>query len=242
MKILAIETSTSCASIAVAVEDVVLSESDFPSEKVLSVKLIPEIGKILDIAGIDVCDIDVFVASAGPGSFTGTRAGIATAQGMALATGKGCCSFSTLSSIAMNFSFAPHPVCSMLDARKNEIYAGLYHSSAKIPEAILPETVMTPEDFLGKLMEVTSEEVIFAGEGVLRYRQAIVSKLGEKAIFPALEQNASRASNGALLALHSIKKGKIHPPHLLLPVYLRAPEAEYAKIGQQKKRQKTSDI
>lgn len=235
MKILAIDTSTSYAAVAVCVDQTIAAESIFLADRCLSARLVPEIDRLLAVAGLDVKDIDIFAAATGPGSFTGVRAGIATAQGLALATGKSCAGFSSLAAIAMNFSRASHPVCPMLDARKSEVYAGLFNCSAHIPTPIISDAVLAPESLLGLVRTTTDQPVIFAGEGALRYRELITSLMGEKAIFSPFTLNIGRAAHGALLALEAAEKGQLHPPHQLLPVYLRASEAEYAKMAQQKK-------
>ena len=235
MKILAIDTSTSFAAIAVSIGTSITAESLFLADKCLSARLVPEIDKMLVISGISIEKIDIFAAATGPGSFTGVRAGIATAQGLALATGKACAGFSSLSAIAMNFSLASHPVCSMLDARKSEIYAGLFDCSALIPKPIISDTVLPPENFLELIRTTTDQPVIFAGDGAVRYRDLIISLMGEKAIFAPFTHNAGRAASGAMLALEAVQKEELLAPHQLLPVYLRASEAEYAKLAQQKK-------
>lgn len=235
MKILALDTSTSFAGVAVSIDEKVTAESSFWADRSLSARLVPEIERLLVLSGITIDDIDIFAAATGPGSFTGVRAGIATAQGLALATGKFCAGFSSLASIAMNFPFAAHAVCSMLDARKGEVYAGLFDCSAAYPASIIEDSVLPPEHFIELVRAKTEKPVIFAGEGAVRYKTLIVSVMGEKAISAPFSHNTGHASSGALLALEASRAQKLLPPHQLLPVYLRASEAEYAKLAQQKK-------
>lgn len=235
MKILALDTSTSYAAVAVTVGETIAAESIFLADRCLSARLVPEIERLLSIAGLEIADIDIFAAATGPGSFTGVRAGVATAQGLALATGKPCAGFSALAAIAMNFSHASHLVCSMLDARKSEVYAGLYNCSAIIPTPFIEDSVLPPERFLELVREATDQPVIFAGEGAVRYRDTIRSVMGEKALSAPFTHNTGCAASGALLALEAAVKDRLIAPHQLLPVYLRASEAEYAKLAQQRK-------
>jgi tRNA threonylcarbamoyladenosine biosynthesis protein TsaB len=79
----------------------------------------------------------------------------------------------------------------------------------------------------------TSGPVIFAGEGTLRYREVISARMDGQAIFAGFPQQTGLAANGALLALDQYRKGLAVEPARLLPVYIRASEAEYAKTSQQ---------
>lgn len=234
MNILSIDSSTNLASIALADDDAITAESLFRSDKALSARVLPEIERMLAAAGLTVNAIDLFACAVGPGSFTGVRAGVATIQGLALATGRPCFGFSTLALLAMNFPLATLPVCPLLDARKNEVYAALYDCSSPLPSAIMADCVMGPEAFLEQLLATTDTPVIFAGDGAARYREVIASHLGERALFAPARHNVGHAGNGALLALHAYGNNATLEPGRLLPVYLRPSEAEYAKLDQQK--------
>ena len=153
VNILALDTSTSLATIAIAVGEKVAAESTFNTDRTLSARLIPEIERLLALAGVDIADIDLFAASIGPGSFTGVRGGVATIQGLALAGGKPCVGFSSLTLLAMNFPLAAHPVCALLDARKSEVYAALFDCSTTIPAPLISDCVLPPERFLDLLRE-----------------------------------------------------------------------------------------
>jgi tRNA threonylcarbamoyladenosine biosynthesis protein TsaB len=233
MNIISIDTSTSLASVALASDDKIIAESVFTCDRTLSARLVPELDRLLSMAGLGFGNIDLFTAAIGPGSFTGVRCGVATTQGLALATAKPCVGFSTLSALAMNFSLASLPVCPMLDARKSEVYGALYDCSASIPFPILPDSVMTPKHLFEAIAGVTDKMIIFSGEGALRYRDEIIDYFGGRAAFSPFTLNSSRAANGVLLALDAIKRGGAKDPAKLLPVYLRASEAEYAKLSRQ---------
>ncbi len=233
MRILSVDTSNPLASVAVTVAEKVLVETVFNTDRTLSARLIPEIERLLTIAGLTIDDIDLFACSIGPGSFTGVRAGVATVQGLALATGKPCVGFSTLALLASNLPLAAYPVCSLLDARKSEIYGALFDCSGSAPQTIINDCVMPPETFLELIMKSVDQPVIFCGDGAVRYKEVIEEKMGTKAIFAPFTHNAVHAANGAVLAMEEYKAGKAIKPAQLLPVYLRASEAEYAKMNKQ---------
>jgi len=237
MHIVSIDSSTQLASVALADDDSIIAQFQFSANKALSANLLPELERMLAVAGLAVGAIDLFACSIGPGSFTGVRAGVATVQGLSLATGKPCVGFSTLALTAMNFPLASLPVCPLLDARKNEVYAALYDCSSLLPAPVIPDCVMGPEAFLDKLLATTDSPVILAGDGAVRYREVISGRLGEKALFAPPFLGVGHAANGAFLALHAHQNGQDLEPGRLLPVYLRPSEAEYAKLDRQNTRQ-----
>jgi tRNA threonylcarbamoyladenosine biosynthesis protein TsaB len=226
MKILAIDTSTSLASIAVAVDEQIVAESLLNSDRTLSARLIPEIERLLTTAGLTIADIDLFASSVGPGSFTGVRGGVATIQGLALATGKPCAGFSSLAMLAINFSLSTTLICPMLDARKVEVYGALYDCSSPLPSPIIYDTVLPPAALLDRIIATTAERVIFLGDGARRYHDQIAERMGDQALFPPFPAYAPHAANGTLLALHAARYGELLEPGQLLPVYLRASDAE----------------
>lgn len=226
MNILALDTSTSMATVAISIDGRIAAESTFNTDRTLSARLIPEIERLLGLAGVAVADIDLFAASVGPGSFTGVRGGVATVQGLALGGSKPCVGFSSLTLLAMNFPLAAHPVCTLLDARKSEVYAALFDSSSFIPTHLINDCVLPPERFLNLLCETTGTPVIFCGDGAVRYRDLIADRMGERALFAPFSLNTTHASNAAPLALQAFHNGNALEPSRLLPTYLRASEAE----------------
>jgi tRNA threonylcarbamoyladenosine biosynthesis protein TsaB len=230
MKILAIDTSTSFATVAVAVDEQVVAESLLNTNRTLSARLVPEIERLLVTAGLSFTDIDIFAASIGPGSFTGVRGGIAAIQGLAVATGKPCAGYSSLAMLAMNFSLSPKLICPLLDARKSEVYAALYDCSSVIPSPHIIDEVLSPAELLERIAAATSEQVIFLGDGALRYRDLITEQRGDKAVFAPYPHNSPHAANGTLLALHAFRLGRLLEPSQLLPLYLRASDAEINKV------------
>ena len=231
MKILAIDTSTAYASIAVASNDFIAAEVLINTDRTLSARLVPEIMRLLATAGIAITDIDLFASSIGPGSFTGVRGGVATIQGLALATGKPCAGFSSLAMLAMNVSHSAALVCPMLDARKSEVYAALYDCSTTEPTPLISDCVLPPAHFLDLIAATTKEQVVFLGEGVRRYHDHISEQMGDRAVFVPFPLHAPRAANGILLALKSCRQGLLLDPSQLLPVYLRASDAELVKLN-----------
>lgn len=226
MNILAIDTSTSFASIAVARDGQTVAESLFGTDRTLSARLLPEISRLLAIAGLEMNEIDLFGCGLGPGSFTGIRAGVATIQGLALATGTPCTGFSSLAMLAMNAFGGSGPVCSLLDARKNEVYAGLYDCSSPIPSPFRPDCVVAPQLLAGRLCDITDQPVLFVGDGALRYRDVLAELMGDRALFAPPSAMNGRAAHGTFLAGQAFLNGCDPSPAALLPTYIRPSEAE----------------
>jgi tRNA threonylcarbamoyladenosine biosynthesis protein TsaB len=230
MNILAIDTSTSFASIAVAVDEQIVAESLLNTNRTLSARIVPEIERLLTTAGLAIADIDLFASSIGPGSFTGVRGGVATIQGLALATGKPCAGFSSLAMLAMNFSFSTILICPMLDARKSEVYTALYDCSSSLPSPLVNDCVLSPAALLEQIAVTTGQPVIFVGDGARLYRDLIAERLGDQALFAPFPLHNLHAANGVLLALHAFQHDALLEASQLLPVYLRASDAELMKI------------
>jgi len=183
------------------------------------------IDRALSEAGLGVTELDGIGVALGPGSFTGLRIGIATVKGLALAAGKPVTGFSSLAMLAMNLPWAAYPVCPMFDAKKKEIYTAVYNCR-ELPVPVIADGVISPGDFLENLDGVT----IFVGEGALAYRELIVARLGDKALFAPSSAQQPRASQGAVLARGAFARGEVVPLAALVPRYIRASEAELANI------------
>ncbi len=230
MNILAIDTSTPFASIAIAVDNQIVAESLVNTNRTLSARLMPEIERLLTCADLKITDIDIFASSIGPGSFTGVRGGVATIQGLALATGKPCAGFSSLAMLAMNFSLSSLLVCPLLDARKSEVYAALYDCSSPLPLARITDCVLPPAAFLDQIAACTDLPVIFAGEGAQRYHDLIAERCGDRAIFAPFPLHSPRAAHGIMLVADAVRRDALLEPRQLLPAYLRVSDAEMVKL------------
>jgi tRNA threonylcarbamoyladenosine biosynthesis protein TsaB len=224
VKILTIDTSTNCSSVALSDGTALLGECILGEDRCNSGRLLESIANLLAAARLTPDALDAFAVSQGPGSFTGVRVGIATVKGLALATGKPALGFSSLAMLAMNLPFACAQVAPLFDARKSEVYAGLYRCGA-LPEPLREDAVLTPEEFLAGIKVPT----LFIGEGAVRYHDLIQSTLGELALFAPWHAHQPRAAAGAVLALQAARDANFIPLALLNPTYLRASEAEMAK-------------
>ena len=224
MKILTIDTSSNCSSVALSVGTSLKGECLLGEDRCHSGRLMESISNLLAAAGLTPDGLDALAVTLGPGSFTGVRVGIATVKGLSLATGRPVVGISSLAMLAMNLPYAPFQVAPMFDARKGEVYGALYRCG-ELPTVVSPDAVLPPERFLAGIDQPT----LFVGDGALRYRDLITSTLGDRALFAPWHAHLPRAAAGAVIALDAAQRGDFTPLALLNPTYLRASEAELAK-------------
>lgn len=228
MKLLIIDTSTTATSAAILDDGNLAAEFLMNAGNISSSGILRCVDLTMECAGLSIDAIDGLGVSLGPGSFTGLRVGIATVKGLALATGKPVVGFSSLAMLAMNLPHAALPVCPMLDARKNEVYAAVYRCG-NLPETLVKDCVAAPAAFLEHIEGPT----LFVGSGALRYRELITERLGDAALFAPDTCHAPRASSGAGIAAELFSRNELTPAGEMVPTYIRLSEAELARMKKQ---------
>lgn len=222
LKLLTIQTATPAGSVALTDGSRLLGELFLDVRRPHGEWLLDAIDRLLAAAGMTVADLDGFGVTVGPGSFTGLRVGLATVKGLALATGKPLAGVSTLQTLAMQAPHAALPVCALLDARKQEVYAGIFTWQDGLPRLTGPERVIPPERLLGEL----TGPILFVGDGASVYRTLIARQLGAQAHFLPAAYDPPRAAHAALLAADVFAAGEARPAAQVNPVYIRPSEAE----------------
>lgn len=256
MRILGIDSATLVAGIAIIDVEKVLVEGFLQTRKTHSEKLLPLINYWLKEAEISLDELDGIAVTIGPGSFTGLRIGIATAKGIAMATGKPIIGIPTLDAIALNMSGYNGLICPILNARKSEVYTCLYISTGSRRFMRISEYIaVSPEQMLDWLkngtwplidaVEIISDQqkalenknqgmsenyfskpVIFLGDGVSIYWDLILNSLGERAEKALSGQNSIRAVQVAQLGQQALNSGRVDDYRWLKPIYVRDSEAE----------------
>ena len=127
---LALDTASPTGSVALVQGECLLGESLLNLKTTHSERLLGVVDRLLEGLGCTLDQLDALAVVRGPGSFTGLRVGMATAKGLALALELPLVGISSLAALAANAPFARMPVCALLDARKDEVYAGLYSCAA----------------------------------------------------------------------------------------------------------------
>jgi tRNA threonylcarbamoyladenosine biosynthesis protein TsaB len=222
MYILGIESSTKTGSVAVVSDDGVIGQYSLNIEVTHSERLMSTVDRVLKDTGLRIADIDGFAVAIGPGSFTGLRIGLATVKGLALATNKPLAAVPTLQALAWNLPYAAYPICPLLDARKNEVYAAMYRFEGTALVHLMAEAVIS----LSQLAERISGKTVFTGEASHRFRDQIKEIFGDRALFAPPSATLPSAATVAEIGLTMIKSGKQADPDSLTPMYIRRPEAE----------------
>jgi tRNA threonylcarbamoyladenosine biosynthesis protein TsaB len=224
MQILGIETSTRTGSVAVVSEDGIIAQYSLNIEVTHSERLMKTVDRVLTDSGITLGDIGGFAVAIGPGSFTGLRIGLSAIKGLALVTGKPVAAVPTLEALAWNLPHVSFPVCPLLDARKNEVYAALYRFEGGILTQVMAEAAIS----LVRLAENISGPVIFTGEASRIFKSEIERIFGDRALFAPRAASMPSAAVVGELGLAMIQDGRYTDPDGLTPLYIRRPEAEVA--------------
>ncbi len=222
MKILALDASAkSCA--AALYEEKLLGEMYLDLGLTHSEKLLPMIDALLEVTDTEKASLSALAVTAGPGSFTGLRIGMATAQGLCRALSIPIAPVPTLLALKEGGSGFPGVVCPMMDARRGEVYTALYRGE----EALLPGGPRPLTELLSAA-ETLSSPVFFLGDGAAVHREAIASALGDRAVFAAAERNLLRAS---WVAVAAVKQGRFVPEAQASIDYMRVSQAERLRHG-----------
>ena len=222
MYILGIETSTTTGSVAVVSENGVIAQYSLNIEVTHSERLMSTVDRVLKDTGLTITDMDGYAVAIGPGSFTGLRIGLAAVKGLALVTGKPVAAVPTLEALAWNLPYSAYPVCPMLDARKNEVYAAMYRFDGTTFVRVMAEAVIS----LSHLSELISEKTLFTGEASHLFREEIVNLFGDRALFAPVSAILPSAATVAEIGFAMIKSGKQADLDSVTPMYIRRSEAE----------------
>ena len=127
MRVLAIDSSGLTATVGIVEDTQTIAEYTVNYKKTHSQTLLPMIDEMTRMVDLDLSTLDAIAVAGGPGSFTGLRIGSATAKGLGLALNKPIISVPTLEGIACNFYGTDAIICPMMDARRQQVYTGIYH-------------------------------------------------------------------------------------------------------------------
>lgn len=234
-RILGVDSSSHVASVAVWENGLITGEYTINHPKTHSQKLMPMLEAMFKELDLKVSELDAIAITAGPGSFTGVRIGVSTVKALAQPHNTPIVGVSSLEAVAYGFAGYEGTICVMMDARKNEVYAGVYQWKEGTIVSVYEETALSPDELLEKLQNV-SGKIMLAGDGLPKYGEMFREKLGERlqiAPASASRQRASLVIEAALNHLDEVtdySKVEIE--------YLRKSEAETtyeAKHGKEAK-------
>lgn len=234
MRILALDSSGLVASVAVVEEEQTIAEYTVNYKKTHSQTLLPMLDEIVRMTELDLTTIDAIAVAGGPGSFTGLRIGSATAKGLGLALGKPLIHIPTVDGLACGLYGTKGLVCPIMDARRNQVYTGIYRVEDAF-EIIEPQMAVAVEELAEKL-NTYGESVIFLGDGVPVYQHLFGELLTVPYRFAPLHLNRQRAAAIGALAVTYYKEGKTETAAEHQPDYLRMSQAERERAEKEGKR------
>lgn len=240
MKILALDSSGLVASVAVVEHDGtngnLLAEYTVNYKKTHSQTLLPMLDEIGRMIELDLNSIDAIAVAAGPGSFTGLRIGSATAKGLGLALDKPLVHVPTVDALAYNLYGTDRVICPLMDARRNQVYTGIYEFKQEELSVIEPQMAVGIEVIAEKLRAL-GRPVIFLGDGVPVFREALTERLmtGMDFSFAPAHLNKQRAGAVAALAVSYVQAGRTETAAEHKPDYLRPSQAERERAEKEKR-------
>jgi len=223
MKILAADTSSTTGSVALLEDGLLAAEWTLATSRTHNRRLLKTVDGLLREAGRSLREMDGLAVTSGPGSFTGLRIGLSTFKTLAWALGKPFAGIPTMDALAAPLSFARHPLCALVDARKKEVYCAFYDFDEKgNPRLRGPCRALPPEE----LESLVAEPTLFCGDGWLAYRDLLRERLKERLVELPGPFHSIRAAFVASLARERLARGEGDDPVTAVPLYVRPSEAE----------------
>ena len=238
MKILAIDSSGMPASAAVVEDGKLIAAYTVNYQKTHSQTLLPMIDELSRAIELDKTTLGAVAVSGGPCSFTGLRIGSATAKGIALALKIPIINVPTLEGLASNFHGCSELICPMMDARRTEVFAGVYTyqddclsvSSDKTSlDVLMDQQPVSVEKLcikLNEMAEKTGKRLILLGDGCVKYRDILNEKLTVPYKIAPLNLLEQSAASVALRAEELLAAGRTETAEEHRPIYLRVSQAE----------------
>lgn len=233
MKIAAIDSSGLVASVAILQDDVILAQYSVNYKKTHSQTLLPMLDEIVRMTEFDLQSVDAIAVAKGPGSFTGLRIGSATAKGLGLALQKPLIEVPTLDAMAYQMYGAGHCICPLMDARRNQVYTGLYaFTEAMEFQTLKQQCAVSVEEIISDI-NAAGRPVIYLGDGVPVYREILQEKT--QVTYSFAPPHCNRQDAGALAALARVylERGQVVLAADHRPDYLRLSQAERERLEKQ---------
>lgn len=222
MKILAIDTSSSICGTALLEDENLIDENKLDDGKTHSENLMPLINELLGRNNIQLKDIDLIACCSGPGSFTGIRIGVATVKPFAEILNIKIASVTSLESLAQNVeSKDGETIVSLIDARNNQVYCGIFNSNYEKKEDFLADDINVVIEKIKKY-----ENVILVGNGAALHKELLINELSEVRFS---DNNNQYAFSLGKIGYKKYQNNDLCTADTFLPIYLRKSQAERLK-------------
>ena len=240
MKIIALDSSGLVASVALLEDTGLVGEYNIQYKKTHSQTLLPMLEELKDQVELELSTVDAIAIASGPGSFTGLRIGSATAKGLAYALQIPIIEIPTLQGLACNLYGTDKLVCPIMDARREQVYTGIYafekkENSGSTEEIREPDSYIMKEILSDRPISITEiaqhcneldREVIFLGDGVPVYGEKLKELMKVPYQLAPAHMNRQRAAAFGVLAFDWYAEGRYVSAMEHAPEYLRLSQAE----------------
>lgn len=228
---LGIDTANTPLSVAIVKDGQLLFEENASVAINHSLRAMPAIEEVFSKVNLTSSDIDAIAVSEGPGSYTGVRIGVTIAKTLAWTLEKPLIGISSLKTIAMNGLFFHGLICPLIDARRGNVYAGVYESDSEKLTSIIEDGHYSIDELI-TLLEDYEGEILFIGKDVSSYKEQLIKKIGKRAMIAPLHFNLPRASS-LIYAAQQLETAE--DVHHFVPEYRRIAEAEANWLKAQRK-------
>jgi len=235
MKILGIDGSGLVASVALVEDDNLIGEYTTGYKKTHSQTLLPMLDELAKMVELDLNSIDAIAVAAGPGSFTGLRIASATAKGLGLSLGCSIISVPTVDALAFNMWGNDGIVCPIMDARRGQVYTGLYSFEADGTFKVIKEQCAVDFNEIAAAINELGQPVTFLGDGVPVFKELISDVVKVPYRFAPAHHNRQHASSVATLGSIYYANGECETAAEHRPEYLRLSQAERERLEKEGK-------
>lgn len=229
---MALDSSGLVASVALSEDDNLIAEYTVQYKKTHSQTLLPMLQEIGRMVELDISTVDAIAVAAGPGSFTGLRIGSATAKGLAFALGKPIIPVPTVDGLAYQMYGARDLVCPIMDARRSQVYTGIYEFVPDLTGRFAYDMRVIREQCAVSFAEIAEvlngldRSVIFLGDGVPVFGEQMEQLMRVPYTVAPLHRARQSASALASLGRLYYEQGKTVDGAAFAPEYLRLSQAE----------------
>lgn len=224
MIILALDSTAKAAAAALLSDGKLLAKDMHDDGNTHSSTLLPMIERLLVENSLSVDDIDLFAATAGPGSFTGVRIGAATLKGLAFGKGKPCVSASALEALAYNMRDTDGIVCALMDARRGQFYTATFEVDGGTVKRITPDEAKSGEEIASSLAKY--EKVYLVGDGAT----VAFDFFSDNAVLAPSDRLLADGESVGVLGYKLWQSGEYVSDSEFAPTYLRLPQAERERL------------
>ena len=235
MLTLAFETSAKAASVALTENGKLLGESYQNTGLTHSQTLMVMAEDLLKQCGKTMKDVTAVAVAEGPGSFTGVRIGVAAAKGLSWGGGLPCYGVSTLEAMAVSLGIYEGHICACMDARRSQVYNGLFLVSGGRVERLTEDRAISLADLKTDLEHIDGP-IFLVGDGAVLTHKTLSGEISGL-ILPPEHRIHQRAVGVALLAEKKQEEGEAGDGNALSPNYLRLSQAERERAEKMQKNQ-----